>query len=407
MLTVRKAGNVYRADTWIDNNRVRLSLGTRNHDAAQRLASRIEKALSEGSRSELWAELKAVLPDLTFARLADSVGYVPPKIEAPKTWSDLRTRFEAHMQERIALRKFRDSTRDRYLMTLKHFETFLGLRGIVLLKDITNELVGEFKVWRLAQIQKRKESRGGTGLVLDVAILHKVFAVALKAKMIPENPVDFEGKPGADPTRGAQPFEAAQLERMRKHADQDLLTFLLLRWTGLRGSDAVTLRWSEVRLDTKEIERVTQKRTKKVILPIHSELLAVLKMERESRDPQPDDHVLLNPETGKPMNRPRLYHRMRALGKRAGVPNTHPHRFRDSFAVDMLARDGVSLYDVAKLLGDTVETVEKHYAEFVKGLRERVRRLMERTDMGLAAFEKALSETPEAPKKNRAKALTM
>jgi hypothetical protein len=28
-------------------------------------------------------------------------------------------------------------------------------------------------------------------------------------------------------------------------------------------------------------------------------------------------------------------------------------------------------YDVTKLLGDTIETVEKHYAEFVRELRER------------------------------------
>jgi hypothetical protein len=41
-----------------------------------------------------------------------------------------------------------------------------------------------------------------------------------------------------------------------------------------------------------------------------------------------------------------------------------------------LAR-GASPYDVAKLLGDTIETVEKHYAEFVKELRERVRHMME------------------------------
>ena len=42
----------------------------------------------------------------------------------------------------------------------------------------------------------------------------------------------------------------------------------------------------------------------------------------------------------------------------------------------MLAR-GASPYDVAKLLGDTVETVEEHYASFVKELRERARRIME------------------------------
>jgi hypothetical protein len=42
----------------------------------------------------------------------------------------------------------------------------------------------------------------------------------------------------------------------------------------------------------------------------------------------------------------------------------------------MLAR-GASPYDVAKLLGDTVSTVEKFYAPFVKELRDRARRFME------------------------------
>jgi hypothetical protein len=38
---------------------------------------------------------------------------------------------------------------------------------------------------------------------------------------------------------------------------------------------------------------------------------------------------------------------------------------------------GASPYDVAKLLGDTVATVEKHYAPFVKELRHRARRIMD------------------------------
>src|ERR1700758_792984 len=115
MLTVRKGGNVYRGDTWIDGSRVRLSLGTRNQDAAQRLASRIEKALAEGPKSEIWEEVKAVLPERTFRALADSVGYVPPQIqpETPKpTWKNLRSSFEGYMRKRIALGKLRESTRE-------------------------------------------------------------------------------------------------------------------------------------------------------------------------------------------------------------------------------------------------------------------------------------------------------
>jgi site-specific recombinase XerD len=67
---------------------------------------------------------------------------------------------------------------------------------------------------------------------------------------------------------------------------------------------------------------------------------------------------------------------MLAVGRRAEVLDAHPHRFRDSFAVDLLSR-GASPYDVAKLLGDTVDTIEKHYAPFVRELRERARRIME------------------------------
>lgn len=101
-----------------------------------------------------------------------------------------------------------------------------------------------------------------------------------------------------------------------------------------------------------------------------------LGVNRDSRHPQPEDHVLLSPETNRPLTRPRLYERVLSLGRRAGVLDAHPHRFRDSFAIDLLTR-GASPYDVAKLLGDSVDTVEKHYAPFVRELRERARRITE------------------------------
>ncbi len=178
---------------------------------------------------------------------------------------------------------------------------------------------------------------------------------------------------------------------MREQAGPDLLMFLLVRWTGLRGVDAVKLAWLEVHFDRKEIERVTQKRKKRVILPMHSELLFALEAEHERLKPEPSAQVLLNPATGTPMTRPRLYQRMLALGKRAGVAGAHPHRFRDTLAVDMLNR-GASPYDVAKMLGDTIETVEKHYTPFVKELRERVRNLLE-TGTGIEEAAKMPSES--------------
>jgi integrase/recombinase XerD len=94
-----------------------------------------------------------------------------------------------------------------------------------------------------------------------------------------------------------------------------------------------------------------------------------------------------------PLTRPGLYRRMLALGKRGGVPHAHPHRFRDTLAVDMLSR-GASPYDVAKMLGDTIDTVEKHYTPFVKELQERVRNFLE-TGTGIEEAAKFPSESPK------------
>jgi integrase len=95
--------------------------------------------------------------------------------------------------------------------------------------------------------------------------------------------------------------------------------------------------------------------------------------------PSPGDHVLLNPDSKKPVSRPRLYEKMLALGRRAEVTRAHPHRFRDTLAVDLLLK-GATANDVAKTLGDSVAVVEEHYAPYVKELREHTRRIMESPD---------------------------
>ena len=95
---------------------------------------------------------------------------------------------------------------------------------------------------------------------------------------------------------------------------------------------------------------------------------------------------------------------MLALGKRAGVPDTDPHRFPDTFAVDLLAR-GATPYDVAKLLGDTVDTVEKHYCAVVKELRERVRRLIENGEGIEKAHCTSIAQQPAAKRRIRGKHL--
>ena len=382
MISIRKRGKGFHADLMKGKvHVVRGSLGTRNQDAARRIVHMLETAIAEGPLSSLWPGLGGILPYETFGRFAEYAGVKERQIP---TWGQLQDSFKIDMEQR------RQSTFERYQHTLREFELFLKEQRVSSLLDVTMPFVQNFKVWRIDRIKKRKHSRGATGVVLDAAILHGVFSFAVKGEMIVKNPVRLEGRPGENPEGGAEPFTADELTRMRRYTEDDLLAFLLLRWTGLRGSDVVTLRWREIYLDRKEIERVTQKRRKKVILPIPTELQFALETERNLQNPEPSDHVLLNPETGKPMTRPRLYQRIKALGRRAGVLEARPHRFRDTLAVDMLTR-GASPYDVAKMLGDTIETIEKHYTPFVKELRERVRGLLE-TGVGIEELAQKAAE---------------
>jgi len=302
------------------------------------------------------------LPTRTFAQLAEAADYQempPPKINR---WNDLQTAYEAEMGRRLALGRLAESTKARYQQTLRAFAIFLATVGVENLSDINRSLVEKFKVWRLGKILEKKFARGGRGLALDIAILHAVFSFAVRdAELVAKNPVRLDGRPGHSHESGAQPFPGEQLAKLRDATNDDRLSYLLLRWTGFRGSDAVGLRWEEIDWNQKEINRLTQKRHKRVVLPIHEELFFALQVERDRRSPNPTDRVLLNPGTNRPLTRPWLYQRMQALGRRACVADVHPHRFRDTFAVDMPAK-GANPYDVAKLLGDTVATVETHYA---------------------------------------------
>jgi integrase/recombinase XerD len=379
MLSHKKRGNAWRVEGMVNKQYVRLSLGTRDERHAARLKNNLQDALLLGTDSKFWPDLKKHLPELTFNFFAAVAGW-QEKAESPaSTWADLLRDFTSRFRRQILQGERSEATWKRYELTYDSFEEFLMTREILRLEDITRRVTEEFKEWKLAKILASKHSSNGAGLKLDIAILHGVFAFAIEMELLVRNPVKSEGTPGRKSDSGAQPFNQDQLTLLRNVAGPDLLAFLVLRHTALRGFDATDLRWSDLDLSDGMLSRLTHKRRKQVWIPLHQELLFALEAEFVTRGPRPGDHVLLNPDTKKPMSRPRLYTRIKALGDRAGVNRAHPHRFRDTLAVDLLLK-GASPYDVAKTLGDTVAVVEQHYAPYVKELRERTRKIIASTE---------------------------
>jgi integrase len=285
-----------------------------------------------------------------------------------------------------------ESTSSRYQQTIRHFKAFLGKN--ILLDEITAPMIQMYKVERQKQIEKLKQSRGGSSIALDIAILHRIFAFAVSNRMMSHNPIQLRmNRSPAKILRTGLDHSRPMSYKSREVAREDLFMLLLLRWTGLRGSDAIGLQWQNVHLDrgvNGEIEVLTQKRSKTAIIPLSTELRNAIEEVYQGRSEQrklpPDDLVLYNPDTDQPFSsRHRLYERAKRLGIRAGVKHVTPHCFRDTFACDMLAR-GEGIYEVAKMLADTVDTVEKHYAQFVPAARDAAQAKM---DHGLGIEERA------------------
>jgi integrase/recombinase XerD len=58
--------------------------------------------------------------------------------------------------------------------------------------------------------------------------------------------------------------------------------------------------------------------------------------------------------------------------RNAKIPHAHPHRFRDTFAVELLLA-GVTIEHVSVLLGhSSMKITEKHYSPWVKTRQEKL-----------------------------------
>ncbi len=373
MLTVRKRGKTYHVDFMKGHVHViRATLGTRSKEAAYSLKRRLENAMAEGAASPLWAELSAVLPHETYVRFATYVGVKEAQVV---TWSELREKFEKDMQQRLEIGDLALNSVKNILRVLREFDLFLSSQEnpITQLRDIDKPLAKEFKYFRIRKIQEKKGANSGTGASVDCALMHIVFAFGIECGLVSENPFICKvPRDGAE--RGAQPFEPEELNLLREHAKDDKddwLIFMVLRWTGLRESDAATLRWEEIDFAKREIRKPTKKSQyrKTAVIPISEELGEVLKTERETQNPQPSDRVLRHCKPNKAVNENYLQYRIRKLGERAGVTKASPHRFRDTFAVNMLL-NGISENAVAAMLGDTVPTVRTFYLPYVRVFRE-------------------------------------
>jgi integrase len=138
----------------------------------------------------------------------------------------------------------------------------------------------------------------------------------------------------------------------------------LLRYTGLRVSEACALRWDDVRLDDeKPWLAVTKSKTAagRREIPLHPLLIPVLRTWRG----RCDGTYVFSTKHGTTMKPQFVWRVVKRVGERAGVPGLHPHSLRRTFG-STLINEGLRLEVISKLLGHSSTTItEKAYAELL------------------------------------------
>lgn len=184
--------------------------------------------------------------------------------------------------------------------------------------------------------------------------LSALWTWALKREYVESHVVKLVEKPKA-PVIVIEPFSEievkALLQAIRYAPYRNRALILVLLDTGGRASEIVNATKDDIDFTHRRI-RVRGKGDKERYLPFSPRTGAAL-----------FSHVSTTDEE-RPFGFSRwgMAQYLRRLGKRAGVKNVHPHRFRHTFAVTAL-RNGMSAYVLQEILGhSTLDMVKKYLA---------------------------------------------
>jgi len=266
----------------------------------------------------------------------------------------------------MALRGIKDLSKARRM--LSRLQDYANGKNVILLKDVTARLLTE---WRSGWTFKK----GSDSPAVHWSVVKTFFKWAFSTDLILADP---SAKLKSLPSGRHQvlPLSRDEFDRILAAVDQcgftptveyRVKTFILLqRWSGLACMDAATLR-RDALSDNNNISREHNKTDASVFIPIPP---AVAEMLRALPNDHPD-YFFWNPGRMKTTSLVCMFgDLLRTVFDKAGVRHSMSemlsHRFRHTFAVEMLLA-GVGIERVSKLLGHkTLRTTEKYYSAWVK-----------------------------------------
>jgi site-specific recombinase XerD len=343
MLYLDRIGRVWYARGKVNGRRIKKSLDTQFRDVANERLGELERELDAGGGARL-------------------------------LWASFQKEFLA-----MASSSVKPRTLNRYGFVASRFGRFLAVRGVEGLRQVKPTLVSEYIADRMRDVHPtRGITVGPEGIKHDLRLLKHMFNYALDCKYLAENPV----KQQRLNTAGGRtmPFTPAEVDRLLAHpsvaeSPERRALVLMFLLTGMRISDVSAFPKAAIDWQADHIILKTKKRGVTVSLPLHPTLREALTVHLEKLAPiQQMSPYLFPSRTGRA--RANTDALLRRIFRQVGIVGGRAHRFRDTFAVMILARPGASIYYVAKLLGTTEAVAAKHYTPYVKELQERARQFV-------------------------------
>ncbi len=295
----------------------------------------------------------------------------------------------AYLRE-LGARNTRHSTLQNYRTLFKQLRAFAADARIESIEEIDRAAMeGWRENWDCAYSTQRRR----------LGQLKAFFSHATEAGWVPASPVSGIRRPRSDarPTMPLSVDEVCALIDAARAKPKEQALLLLLRYSGLAMRDAATLAYSALQ-STGEVILRRAKSGEVVTVPLPAEALATLHGIAE-----PGRRYFFWTGTSTGATAAKYWReRLRIIATAAGVEEFHPHRLRDTFAVELLL-SGMSMEDVSMLLGhSSVRTTEKYYAPWNYARRRRLIALVHevhRQDPILRKFipKKPAGTAPPAP----------
>lgn len=285
-------------------------------------------------------------------------------------------------EQRYKSDKIGISVRDNAICTLNHFNKFLGKK--IAITDISSDIIREYIIWR-------RDVRGNDSATINKALtpIIKACQVAkVKNYIKPEVVYEIEQMylqtkddiEGEDEVRYLTTEQLSQLsayyhtakyDRTRDYLDMFFFSFYCC---GLRFSDILTLQWTEINMEKRELRKVCYKTRKTHRTRLTDNAIAILRHWRGRYNRFVfgllSDDFNLNDE--QELKRQRINRNtpiktsLRHIGDKLGWNiSLTMHVARHSFAV-LALQQGIRLHVISQLLWhSSIIATEKTYAKFL------------------------------------------